>query len=268
MAAIPRAYQKLFAGNYASAPTGSLPVFGSLAASSVAWAADVPGITSLPAWLGGWSPAVVGTDSPALEDFNSIFYVAFLQLAYLFQAGIPEWDSQTTYYNLKSFATSGGAIYQSLQDNNTNNAVTNPSYWRVWGSDLYDPLGAAATAQSNAQAFATASIGAAISAINPQLAQAWIVFDGVNMFVYNSYNLASLTKLGTGHYVFAWNGTYTNPAPALSGSCGDSAGGNGGILQARDNINTNQIGFICSVASGSGFTPADRVYICAVIHTQ
>jgi hypothetical protein len=242
MPAIPRAYQKIFAGNYSSAPTGSLPVFGSLAASAIAWADDIPTITSLPAWMGGWAGAVVGTESPALEDFNALGYVVTSQLAYLFQAGIPEYDPSTTYYNLISFCTRAGVLYQSIQDNNTGNAPPDSSYWRVAFSNVFDPLGAAAAAQAAAQAFATSAVNAAVVALQPQLAKAWMTWNS-NGFIYSSYG-CSLVVNGTGDYSINFN-TPFSLVPSVSVTCQGQASIGGTLNQNTCEVITGQ------VASGS-----------------
>lgn len=83
---------------------------------------------SLDAWRLGWAAATVGTKSPALEDMNSLFYIAFYQLAYLMQQGVPEWNADTNYFQ-NQMVSSGGDIYISLVDNNLNVAVSNTNNW-------------------------------------------------------------------------------------------------------------------------------------------
>jgi len=81
-------------------------------------------------WANGWTSAVVGANSPTVEDMNSAFYALAYQLAYGMQSGIPEYDSSTTYYT-GSFCQSAGIIYKSITDGNIGNAVTNASYWSL-----------------------------------------------------------------------------------------------------------------------------------------
>ena len=61
---------------------------------------------------------------------NSLFLLAFQQIAYLFQAGIAEWDASTTYY-IGSMVNVNGATYVSKTNANTNNAVTDASNWQL-----------------------------------------------------------------------------------------------------------------------------------------
>ncbi|PMZ30506.1 hypothetical protein C1X25_36230, partial [Pseudomonas sp. GW247-3R2A] len=85
------------------------------AAGSPVISSDPTVIQSLSNWLTGWFGAVVGGNSPAIEDMNAVCFVYAYQLAYLMQQGIPEYDSGTTYFT-GSLCTSGGVIYRSLQD--------------------------------------------------------------------------------------------------------------------------------------------------------
>lgn len=128
MPKIPRFLQKIFASNYEATPTGQIAKFGSLAAGAALYTSDPATIQSLPAWLNGWSGATVGSKSPTFQDFNAFQYVVTRQLAYLLQAGIPEYDASTTYY-IGSWCQVAGVVYKSVIDNNTGNAVSNPTYW-------------------------------------------------------------------------------------------------------------------------------------------
>jgi hypothetical protein len=130
MAKITRKAQKIFGS---SAGLNQIAEFGSLAASSPAYTTDPAVIQSLSNYLGGWFDAVLGANSPAIEDMNAICYLYAYQLAYLFQAGIAEWDSATTYY-IGSYASDGaGNFYTSLTDNNLNNALSSTTNWRKVG---------------------------------------------------------------------------------------------------------------------------------------
>lgn len=127
MAKITRAYQKIFGGTGTTSDFGE---FGSLAAGSPTTTKDPATIQSLAAWLGGWAQATIGALIPAYQDMNSVHYLAFYQICYLLQMGIPEWDSQTTYYT-NSIVQYNGVLYTSLQDSNTNQEPdTQPSYWQ------------------------------------------------------------------------------------------------------------------------------------------
>jgi hypothetical protein len=115
-----------------------LEQFGSLANGSPNYltpvAASIPTIQALSNYLEGWFGGVVGSNLPAIEDMNAIAFLFAYQLAYIFQAGIPEWDAGTTYFTGSLCTGVGnGIIYVSLQDNNTNNALSNISFWDVNG---------------------------------------------------------------------------------------------------------------------------------------
>ncbi len=51
---------------------------------------------------------------PYAEDLNSLFYLLTSQIAYLHQAGIPEWDAETEYYKDKSVVLHEGQLYTCL----------------------------------------------------------------------------------------------------------------------------------------------------------
>lgn len=124
-------YTQLLFGS--SAGTNQMAEFGSFAAGTPArynGSTITPAIIqTLSQYLGGWLSAVVGANSPAIEDMNALCYLFAYQLAYLLQAGVPEWDSGTTYYT-GDIVQSAGVCYVSLIDSNLNNAVTNTTDWR------------------------------------------------------------------------------------------------------------------------------------------
>lgn len=131
MSKIARFFQKVFASNYAASPTGQIAQFGSLAGGTAAYSGDPSTIQALAAWQNGWSAATVGSKSPTFQDFNAFQFVVTQQLAYLLQAGIPEYDASTTYY-IGSFCQVAGVVYVSIVDSNTGNAVTNPAYFKLY----------------------------------------------------------------------------------------------------------------------------------------
>jgi len=107
-----------------------LAQFGSLAAASPTYSTDPAVIQSLSNWLEGWFGAVLGGNSPAIEDMNAFCYVMAYQVAYLMQTGVEEWDSGTTYY-IGSVANDGtGNLYVSLTNTNLNNVLTSTANWR------------------------------------------------------------------------------------------------------------------------------------------
>lgn len=128
MANLARKIMKIFGSN---AGTNQRGVFGSLAAGSTAYSTDPETIQSLSQWEDGWFSAVMGNNSPAIQDMNALQFVFAYQLAYLFQKGIPEWNTDTEYYT-GSFCQVGGIIYKSLQDANQGNAVTDVAYWQPY----------------------------------------------------------------------------------------------------------------------------------------
>lgn len=130
MPKINRIQQKIFAS---TAGINQIGKFGSLAAGSPATTTDADEVQSLSNFLSGWFSAVLGNNSPAIEDMNGLFYLITKQMAYFFQSGIPEWHS-TTEYHLGSLVMSGGIIYESLVDSNTNNALTDKTKWTIVSS--------------------------------------------------------------------------------------------------------------------------------------
>ena len=140
MSKLSRVTQRIFGSGAGASQIGQ---FGSYAASSPTISSDPSVIQSLSNWLTGWFGAVVGGNSPAIEDMNGLHFVITYQLAYLMQAGIPEYDAGTTYYT-GSLTMSAGNIYRSLADNNTGNALSNANFW-VLASGLYAGVGSNGT---------------------------------------------------------------------------------------------------------------------------
>lgn len=129
MAKITRQTQKLFGTNALTAGD-EIGVFGSLAAGTPDYGTDVEDMQSLSEWLDGWLGAVVGGNSPAIEDMNAFCYVVVYQLAYLLQTGVGEWDAGTTYYIGSVVNDTDGNLYASITDDNLNNALTDLDEWR------------------------------------------------------------------------------------------------------------------------------------------
>lgn len=128
MAKIVRSTQKIFGANAAQ---NQVTEFGSIKAGGAVYSKNVNDIQT-EAFEGGWSDALQDDYAPYRQDRNALDFVMTSQLAYLFQEGIPEWDSGTTYYKgaiVKVVASNGAAqLYVSLADNNTY-TFTNTSYW-------------------------------------------------------------------------------------------------------------------------------------------
>lgn len=138
MARLTRKDMKVFAG---SATNNS--VFGSLQAGNPTITNDVEQIQSLAAWENGWNDATMTSEKlPPLEDLQTVSYVTTYQQAYLMQEGLPEWSATVTYYKgclAKEVTLTGFKIYNSLTDNNTGNALSDTSNWKLVmdSEDLY-----------------------------------------------------------------------------------------------------------------------------------
>lgn len=197
MPAIQRKTQKIFGQSLT--PSGNVAVWGSLAAGSPAYSND-PAVIQSSAWLSGLNNALIGNRSPAQEDLNGLFLTITQQLAYILSSGVPEWDTDTTYY-IGQFVRSGAGLYVSIADNNLANAVTNTNKWAPYGSTI--------------RGAATCS--------------AWAVFDGINTVGGNArlieaYNVSTVTKNGTGNYTVNFTIPMTSADYTLTGSCGTENG--------------------------------------------
>lgn len=138
MARLARKHQKLFAG---SATNNG--IFGSLQANNPQTSNDVETLQSLTAYEEGWDSAAFSADKlPPLEEFQGVQYGISYQQCYMLQEGIPEWESLTEYH-IGSFAKeitpTGFKLYISTANNNTGNALSNTSYWKLVmdSDDLY-----------------------------------------------------------------------------------------------------------------------------------
>ena len=130
MAKLQRKSAKLFAED-ATAAAGGIAQFGSLAEGTPNYSTDPDVIQALDAYKEGWSSAVLGTKSPALEDRNALDYLLSYQQAYIMQHGIPEWLDTETYYS-GSFASVGSSLFVSKTDNNTGNDPTTDTTETNW----------------------------------------------------------------------------------------------------------------------------------------
>lgn len=131
MSRIVRKLQKIFGSG--AGPT-EIAQYGSLAAGTPAYSTDPEVIQSLSNYLDGWFGAVIGGNSPAIEDVNALDYLFAYQLSYLLQAGVPEWNTLTEYFIGQTAADGSGNLYFSLTDNNLGNALTNTTKWALVGS--------------------------------------------------------------------------------------------------------------------------------------
>lgn len=109
-------------------PVTSFGQFGSKQAGLPQTSQDPTVIQGLAAWVNGWQNAVVtGNKAAYLEDMNGWCFVQSYMVSYILQQGIPEWDTNTTYYaNSVVQGTTAlgnaGQWFNSLTDNNLGNA--------------------------------------------------------------------------------------------------------------------------------------------------
>lgn len=137
-----------------SGPTSSFGQFGSKQAGSPQTSQDPTVIQQLSAWVEGWQDAVVSGDKAAyIEDMNGFCFVDSYQLTYLFQMGIPEWDSSTLYFTNSVVQTqTNGQWFRSLQggvpgsgagqSGNTPPASSSNAFW-LWINPPQDLVGSA-----------------------------------------------------------------------------------------------------------------------------
>lgn len=130
-----RAYQKIFAKN---AGAQGKTVFGSTAQGNTQYTTDISAMQS-EAYENGFADAVVSKKAPVLQDFNTVENITTRQLAYLFQKGIPEWNSETTYFKgniVLNIESDIPVLYYSLIDNNLNNQISNTESWKKISFDI------------------------------------------------------------------------------------------------------------------------------------
>lgn len=124
-----RVTQKQFGS---TGPAGDFGVFGSKAANAPVFSQDPATIQSLAAFLKGWGSSIIGNYDPPMEDMNSLFLLAFRQLAYIFEKGVPEYDPLINYFT-GSLVQEAGVIYNSQIDSNIGNdpASDNGTNWKA-----------------------------------------------------------------------------------------------------------------------------------------
>jgi len=127
-----RKHQKIFAKN---ADGTDLSIVGSKSQDNPQYSTDVEEIQSLSNWLTGLRSQVTSSDAPYLQDQNSIFYVITSQLAYLFQAGVAEWNSQTEYVANRSLVLRNGKFYLAIA-NSTNIEPEVTAGWESYWQNL------------------------------------------------------------------------------------------------------------------------------------
>ena len=131
MSRLSRFTQALFGS---SAGNNQIAEYGSLAVStptrysgSTVTPADIQGSA---AFASGWFSATLNDYAPCIEDLNALDYLAFFQICYLFQQGIPEWDASTNYYT-GCYTIVGSDLYVSISDVNLGQApASSLTKWR------------------------------------------------------------------------------------------------------------------------------------------
>ena len=87
-------------------------------------------------------------EKPEFEKMNWVQNRQDGSLAYLFQMGVPEWDSAVEYQysaTYKSYVQRNGLVYKALQVGTNKDPASEAAYWTI----AFDDKGAAAAVQSN-----------------------------------------------------------------------------------------------------------------------
>lgn len=92
-------------------------------------------VQALGNYLEGWFGAVLGQNSPAIEDMNALCFLFAYQLTYLMQEGIAEYDASTIYF-INSVVNYSGNVYVSLTNNNTGNTPPSIANWKLLSSGV------------------------------------------------------------------------------------------------------------------------------------
>lgn len=238
MAKITRAHQKEF-GLSASA-TPNFGKFGSLAAGIPQYSKDPAEIQSLAAWLIGWTSATVGTKSPALEDMNSLFLLAFRQIAYILQSGLPEYSADTTYYVGSQCQVAGVGYRSKTNDNLGNNPVSDTNNWEnLFSAEI--PV--------------------------KSRCRAWVVFNGVgSATILDAYLITTVTRLSAGVYrVTAPVGMSFANACVIATSGGPVSGQQQNNYATLNDVpSAGYVDIRCDAGNG-GALPEDTPYISVMI---
>ncbi len=248
MAKITRVDQKIFGSG---AGVDQIAQFGSLFAGSPAFTTDPAIAMSLSNWLTGWAGAAIGGNAPAIEDMNAVLFVYAYQLAYLMQAGIAEWNTDTVYYE-GSLVNVDGEIYVSRTDDNTGNLVTDADEWKKIAGDIMSALGDTMYGGVNG---ATTRLAGNTDAVLKVLTQ---LGDGLGSSAAPTWRTFKAPTNQT--FSIAGTDTYTTPAGVMyirvrmvggggggggSGTAGGGTGGTGGTSYFRVGASPNLL-----VASG------------------
>lgn len=202
--------QVVYAGGLA--PAGNVAQPGSTVGGVTVYSGDPTTLQALAAWANGLAaqlnPASGGLNSQVLEEMNGILYVLTYQLAYLKQAGVPEWDSTVAYYIGSIVQDGTGVLWVSKTDNNVGNALAAGANWKTYASTL---LGASSP-----------------------LLKAWVVFDGRTGAIDASFNVNSVARTSAGVYLVTFAAAMADAVYGFAGSCGTRAGE--GWISGDDNL--------------------------------
>lgn len=137
MAKINRATQKIFASN---ANENSITQFGTAKNAEPNYTSDVETIQGSSAYLTGWANSLETDLAPFMQDSNALWYMITSQVAYLFQQGVPEYDTETEYSigSLCKVIDNGNVnIYKSLTNNNIGNDdfSAGNANWALYSTD-------------------------------------------------------------------------------------------------------------------------------------
>ncbi len=118
--------------------TDDFEAFGSTAVGGTDYTKDIATIQSTDAWKSGWRAALIAGKAPVLQDMNAQMLVHSYMAAYMFQEGISEYDSGTTYF-IGSIVKRTGTfeLYGSLVNTNLGNALpsqTSDANWLYLGT--------------------------------------------------------------------------------------------------------------------------------------
>ncbi len=143
MAKLTREIQRTFAE---TAPPAQCGQIGSMEARAPLASKDIATIQSHEKYLQGYFEIAKGlsnTHAPFAQDLNSLFHLTTRQLPYLFQAGMPEWNAETEYFEDRSFVQWYGELFTAVTgDETTPNVGNEPSatseHWKKTISDALE----------------------------------------------------------------------------------------------------------------------------------
>ncbi len=169
--------------------------FGSQAAASPVETKDLDSIQQLSAWGTGWQDAVALGEAPYLQDMNGWMYVHSYEVAYLFQEGIPEWNTSAIYF-IGSIVkkTSTFELYGSLVDTNTGNALpsrVSDSNWQYLGLLTNLPSATASYRRPNL-VYGSATTVSLESGLNGTSGAVAVLFPDMELRTTNSATLTTL----------------------------------------------------------------------------